>query len=89
MAQGITVVGARHTQGEYEGNQYNNLVLFVNESLDEGKGVGFEAYKISVKYALVEEFIRKQLAGDWANIIGKQILPIYDRNAKVSGLALV
>jgi hypothetical protein len=83
----MKIVGTTIAKGEYEGNQYHNVVFHCTEPIDADRGTGFKVKTVKTKYRVLAEVIGKPPTDkDIAAMVGKEATFFYDEYKNVAAI---
>ena len=79
----MKIVGVIERKGTYEDNNYHNVNLHCTRPDENAMGVISEVVKI--KFSEHENILgKKYTPEDWRNLIGKEIIPMYDKYGRTN-----
>ena len=77
------IVGVRHVQGTYEGNSYDNFILYVTESASDPNVIGICPQAIKVKSKVFYDHVSPEKI---KNVINRELEIYYDAYKNVCKL---
>jgi hypothetical protein len=81
----MKIIGVADKAGDYQGNDYHNIVFHCSELFQTDKGTGLRTESIKVKYAVLAEKLGKQLtAKELAAFVGQEANFYYDKFNNIS-----
>lgn len=83
----MVVLGVQEKRGQYQGNDYHNVMLHCSKEDSDCYGVITEVIK--VKFSNVSEVFGKVMsASDWSNLIGCSIIANYNRFGNIEHISV-
>ena len=76
----MKVIGVTDSSGNYQGNDYHNIIFHCTEPFDNDKSTGLRTESFKVKYTIIAEIIGKPLTSkEFAAFVGQEVNFYYDK----------
>lgn len=79
----MKIIGVKRSTGVYQGNNFDNVNLFVTYPLVSEQGVGIKCECIKVKTSLFEKVLSEKGFKSYENVLNKEVSVFYDRFGRV------
>ncbi len=81
----MKIIGIAESSGNFQGNDYHNVVFHCTEPFKADKGTGLRTENVKVKYMIITESLGKPLsAKELAAFVGQEANFYYDKFNNVS-----
>lgn len=76
----MKIIGVADSSGNYQGNDYHNIIFHCTEPLDSDKSTGLRTESFKVKHKIIEEIFGKPLnSKELAAFVGQEANFYYDK----------
>ena len=72
-------VGVKRSTGVYQGNNFDNVNVYVTTQMTPEQGVGSKCESIKVKTSLFDKVLSEKGFKSYENVLNKSVTVFYDR----------
>ena len=86
----MKIVGVTNSSGNYQGNDYDNIILHCTEPFNNEKSTGLRTESFKIKHSIMAEIFGKSLTSkELAAFVGQEANFFYDKFNHVNLVQLV